>query len=307
MLDVIQEYDMAKNDFVLYASEKSVGEKIKVGEKIYFVKKLCEENIEKVDIALFATPKTISQKFAKSFIKKGAFVIDNSNAFRRRKNVPLVVPEINADTITTKTRLISNPNCSTIGLVMTLFALLNISKIKRVVVSTYQAVSGAGSQAIFDLENGTNKKLAHIIKNNLIPHIDVFKKNLYTLEEDKLIFETQKILNKKIPLSATAVRVPIKNCHSESVNIEFEKPIRLSTAIKALKGANGITLLDDTENKIYPMPIFADGKDDIFVGRVRRDFSKKNCINLFISFDNIRKGAASNAVQIAMFVAKKFL
>lgn len=308
MIEVLEEFNMTKdNDFYLYASKKSAGTKLFVGDKSVKVMELTEQNIKPVDIALFSAGSSVSQKFAKKFAKKGAYVIDNSSAFRRIKSVPLVVPEINANSITTKTKIIANPNCSTIQLVLPLFALDKACPIKRVVVSTYQAVSGAGINGVLDLQNGTTNKFIYPIKDNLIPQIDVFKTNLYTMEEDKVIFETQKILNKKIAITATAVRVPVKNAHSESVNVEFKKRISLEKVKSCLKTTKGITVYDDVQKEKYPMPIIADNTDEIYVGRIRKDNSQKNTYNMFIVADNIRKGAATNAVQIAKYIFKEIL
>lgn len=303
MLEVIEEFSLTKNnEFVLYSSKKSAGTKIMLGGTIYEVIELTANSVQKVDIALFSAGSNVSLNFARAFAKKGAFVIDNSSCFRRKKYAPLVVPEINANTISANTKIIANPNCSTIGLVLPLYYIGQIAKIKRVIVTTFQAVSGAGTAGIFDLQNSTMTKFAHQITNNLIPAIDIPLKNGYTKEEDKVIFETQKILNKKFEITATAVRVPILNCHSEAVNIEFEKPISLAKIKNHLTNSAGIVLYDDLQSDIYPMPKFADNQNNVFVGRIRKDTSNKNAINLFLSFDNIRKGAATNAVQIAKFL-----
>ena len=290
MIEVIEEFSLAKNnEFVLYSSKKSAGSKIMLGGTIYEVIELTANSVQKVDIALFSAGSNVSLNFARDFAKKGAFVIDNSSCFRRKKYAPLVVPEINANTISANTKIIANPNCSTIGLVLPLYYIGQIAKIKRVIVTTFQAVSGAGTAGIFDLQNSTMTKFAHQITNNLIPAIDISLKNGYTKEEDKVI-------------TATAVRVPILNCHSESVNIELEEPISLAKIKNTLINSAGIVLYDDLQSDIYPMPKFADNQNNVFVGRIRKDTSNKNAINLFLCFDNIRKGAATNAVQIAKFL-----
>ena len=284
------------NTIYLYASEKSAGKKLKVGSKFLKVMPLSLSTILPCDFALFSAGSLVSKMFAKEFTKKGAFVIDNSSAFRRKNNVPLVVPQINGNTITNKTKIIACPNCSTIGLVLPLFCLLKHAEIERIVVSTYQAVSGAGKKAIEDLNNGTTKKLNEPIKNNLIPQIDHFLYSGNTFEEDKMIYETQKILNRKINISSTCVRVPIQNCHSESVNITFNKPFSAKMAKNLLKNGQKIELLP------LPMPTLANGSNNVFVGRIRKDYSFKNTLNMFLCFDNLRVGASLNVVSIMEYI-----
>ncbi len=298
ILQVLLERKISAN-FYLFASGD--GRKIEIGEKTFQSLALSTTNFAHLhlDYAFFAVDAEISKKFAPKFVKNGAVVIDNSNAFRRKKSVPLVVPQVNPKALDASKRLIANPNCSTIQLVTALKPLHDKFKIKRVVVSTYQAVSGAGQNAIFDLLNGTQTKFDFPIQNNLIPQIDVFLPNGYTKEEDKLVFESKKILGlPRLHITATAVRVPIINCHSESVNVEFEKSATTQEVFETLKKAKNVVLQDDTQNKIYPMPLFANERDEVFVGRIRKDNSKKNCFNFWVVADNLRRGAASNAVDI---------
>lgn len=302
ILEILDEKKLIEsNNISLYATSKSDGKKIAIGGREFTVRELCEENLKReYDIALFSAGSVISKQWVKKFVERGAYVIDNSSAFRRKKNVPLVVPEINFNTVCKNTKIIANPNCSTIGASLPIFAMEKLYKIKRIIVSTYQAVSGAGQKALLDLENSKKEKLPHTITNNLIPQIDIPLKNGYTFEEDKMDFELKKILcNKNLKISTTCVRVPIKNCHSESINVEFETRPNIDRIRKAMQAQGGVGLCDDLQSGIYPMPILSDGKDDILVGRIRRDTSCYNAINFFISFDNIRKGAALNAVQIA--------
>jgi len=306
MLKILDEHGFTKNnEIILYASEKSSGTILSTETKSYIVRKLAHDTIEKdLTFALFSAGSSVSQLWAKEFIKNGTIVIDNSNAFRRNKNVPLVVPEINANEINLKTKLISNPNCSTILLSLPIHTINKVYKIKRIIVSTYQATSGAGKRGIDDLINNTTNKFPYKIQNNLIPEIGTTLSNGYTLEEDKLSYEIKKIINKSsFTLSATAVRVPIKNCHSESVNIEFYSPININNIIKILSSTKGISC---SNNISLPMPLLSDGKDEIFVGRVRKDYSTKNAINLFLCGDNIRKGAALNAIEIMEYILKTY-
>ena len=245
----------------------------------------------------------ISEKFAPIAVSKGCTVIDNSSIFRMNPEVPLVVPEVNPEKIFDNKGIIANPNCSTIQAVVALKPLDDRYKIKRIVYSTYQAVSGAGKSGIEDLENGIinipPKKFPHPIFNNCIPHIDVFMSDGYTKEEYKMIDETKKILNKPyLPVTATCVRVPVKNCHSECINVEFKTNFDIYEVKMLLQNSPGITLVDDIEKNYYPLATKADGYDDVFIGRIRRDFSVPFGINLWVVSDNLRKGAASNAVQI---------
>ena len=287
------------NEILLYASTKSAGTNITINNQTFYVQELTHKTINPhISFAFFSAGGTVSKTWAKEFTKNGTIVIDNSNAYRRCKNVPLVVPEINFNSIGLNHKILANPNCSTIGLCVALAKLHSINPIKRLIVSTYQAVSGGGQKGITDLQTGTCNKFTYPIKNNLIPHIDKFLNNGYTLEEDKLRFETSKIFNSKINLCATAVRVPVLNCHAESVNIEFTNKIYLTKLKQILLSTSGVTLLDDTINNLYPMPQIANNTDNVFVGRVRKDYTTPNSYNMFLCFDNLRKGAALNAVQI---------
>ena len=271
---------------------------------------LTKDVFNDVDIVLSSPGADISKEWAPVAAKAGAVVIDNTSYFRMDKNVPLVVPEVNPEDIKKHKGIIANPNCSTIQMLVALKPLHDYAKIKRIVVSTYQAVSGAGAEAVAELEdqlkgNMAKKKFPHQIAHNLIPQIDVFTDNFYTKEEMKMVNETRKIFHDpKIQVCPTCVRVPIKNSHSESVNIETVKKITRQKAIQILKKAPGVKVLDDVKNSVYPLPINADGKDATFVGRIREDISIKNGLNLWIVSDNLRKGAALNAVQIAEVLIK---
>lgn len=259
------------------------------------------------DFAIFCAGGEISKKFVPIAVNKNCIVIDNSSSFRMNDNVPLVVPEVNHTDILTHNGIIANPNCSTIQAVVALKPLDDKYKIKRIVYSTYQAVSGAGQQGLQELANTTigllPQTFPHSIFNNCLPQIDVPSNNGYYKEEIKMIQETQKILhNPNLKITATAVRVPVTNCHSEYVNVEFEKDFDLDDLIKTLKNAESVILKDDFENSIYPLATEATGKDSVFVGRIRRDFSIPFGVNLWIVADNIRKGAATNAVQILEYL-----
>ena len=274
--------------------------------KKHTVIELKEENIvdKKIDIALFSAGGETSKQFAPVFAKHGTLVIDNSNAWRRDENVPLVVPECNAEDIRWHKNIIANPNCSTIQAVVALKPLHDAFKIKRVVYSTYQAVSGAGVKGYNDLKNGINgeapQKFPYPIFGNCIPHIDVFLDNGYTREEDKMIFETKKILgDQNIKITATTVRVPVYFGHSEAINVEFYKPCTVEEVRKVLENAPGVIVQDDVKNNVYPMALTAENKDEVFVGRIRKDDTVESGVNLWVVADNIRKGAATNAVEIA--------
>ena len=305
-LKVLSERNLPADNYYLFASSKSAGTEIEFLGKKYTVIELTEENVLKydIDIALFSAGGDVSTKFAPVFAKHGALVIDNSSAWRRDPEVPLVVPEVNAYAIKEHKNIIANPNCSTIQAMVVLKPLDDAFKIKRVIYSTYQAVSGAGVKGFNDLKNGINgeppQKFPHPIFGNCLPHIDVFLENGYTKEEDKMIFETKKILNRQdIKVTATCVRVPVYYGHSESINIEFEKPCTVEQVKDILSKADGVILQDDVKNNVYPMAINAEDKDEVFVGRIRKDDTVESGINLWCVADNIRKGAATNAVQIA--------
>lgn len=266
---------------------------------------LNEKSFDGIDIVLSSPGADVSKKWAPIAAKAGAVVIDNTSCFRMDPDVPLVVPEVNPEDIKKHKGIIANPNCSTIQMLVALKPLHDFAKIKRIVVSTYQAVSGAGAEAVEELRNQMSgndevKKFQHRIAHNLIPQIDVFVDNHYTKEEMKMVNETKKIMHdKNIKVSATCVRVPVYNSHSESVNIETSKKITREKAIALLKKAPGVKLVDDVKNSQYPMPIKADGKDETFVGRIREDETVKCGLNMWVVSDNLRKGAALNAVQIA--------
>ncbi|MBQ3116259.1 MAG: aspartate-semialdehyde dehydrogenase [Clostridia bacterium] len=305
-LEVLSEKNLPVENYYLFASAKSAGKTIDFMGKPHQIIELKEENLEgkNIDIALFSAGGDVSKEFAPIFAKHGILVVDNSSAWRRDENVPLVVPECNASDIAWHKNIIANPNCSTIQAMVVLKPLHEAFKIKRVIYSTYQAVSGAGVRGYDDLKNGINgeapKKFPYPIFGNCIPHIDVFLDNGYTKEEDKMIFETKKILNdQSIKVTATCVRVPVYFGHSESINIEFEKHCTAEQVKEVLKNAEGVVVQDDVKNNVYPMAITAENKNEVFVGRIREDDTVENGINLWCVADNIRKGAATNAVQIA--------
>ncbi len=305
-LEVLAERKLPAENYYLFASKKSAGKVIDFMGKPHTVIELNEENIAKydIDIALFSAGGDISKAFAPVFAEKGTLVIDNSNAWRRDENVPLVVPECNAEDIKRHKNIIANPNCSTIQAVVALKPLHHAFKIKRVIYSTYQAVSGAGVKGFNDLKGGicgeAPQKFPYPIFGNCIPHIDVFLENGYTKEEDKMIFETKKILGDfNLKVTATCVRVPVYYGHSESINIEFEKPCTLAQVKEVLANAEGVVLQDDGEKLLYPMPLTAENKNEVFIGRIRMDETLDSGVNLWVVADNIRKGAATNAVQIA--------
>lgn len=305
-LEVLTERQLPVENYYLFASSKSAGKVIDFMGKPHTVIELKEENVldKKIDIALFSAGGETSKQFAPVFAKHGALVIDNSSQWRRDENVPLVVPECNAQDILWHKNIIANPNCSTIQAVVALKPLHEAFKIKRVVYSTYQAVSGAGVKGFNDLKGGicgeAPQKFPFPIFGNCIPHIDVFLPNGYTKEEDKMIFETKKILgDQSIKVTATCVRVPVYYGHSESINIEFEKPCTVEGVKEVLSKVDGIVLQDDGENLLYPMPLTAENHDEVFIGRIRKDETVESGVNLWVVADNIRKGAATNAVQIA--------
>lgn len=304
-LKVLEEKNLNIDSYTLLASKKSKGKKIKFMEKEYTVEELNETSFDnkRFDFALFSAGGKVSEKYAPIAAKNGCIVIDNSSTFRLKADVPLIVPEVNKEMISKNNGIIANPNCSTIQAVIPLKALNDKYTLKRVIISTYQAVSGAGIKGIEDLENTNNlynpQKFNYPIYNNCLPHIDIFMENDYTKEEMKMIEETRKILNiKDLKITTTAVRVPVKNCHCESINVEFEDEFNIDDLKQNLNRADGIVVLDDIKKSIYPIPTFVNNKDEVFIGRIRRDFSVKNGINMWVVADNIRKGAATNAVQI---------
>ena len=313
MLKVLAERNFPITELILVASEKSVGKMISFKNKDHKVVGLETAVSMSPDIALFSAGGSISLEWAPKFAEVGTTVIDNSSAWRMYQNIKLVVPEINANQLTREDKIIANPNCSTIQMVMVLAPLHKKYKIKRIVVSTYQSISGTGVKAVKQLENelaGIKGEMAYPypIHQNALPHCDVFEDNGYTKEEMKLVRETQKILDDKtIAVTATAVRIPTSGGHSESVNIEFETDFKISEIRTLLKDASGVTLQDNPDINVYPMPIYAHGKDDVFVGRIRRDESQQNSLNLWIVSYNLRKGAATNTVQIAEYLVENNL
>lgn len=307
-LKVLEEIKLPVENYYLMASSRSAGSKIEFMGKEYVIEELNENSFDKdIDIALFSAGGSTSEKYAPIAASKGVVVIDNSSAWRMDPEVPLVVPEVNAKDIEWNKGIIANPNCSTIQAMVALKPLHDKYKIKRVVYSTYQAVSGAGLAGYQDLENGLKgeapKKFPHPIAGNCLPHIDVFLPNGYTKEEMKMVNETHKILgDDTIKVTATTVRVPVFNSHSESINVEFYNDFDLDELKAVLKNAPGIVIQDDPENNVYPLAINATGSNETFVGRIRRDESVESGVNLWVVADNIRKGAAANAVQIAQKV-----
>lgn len=310
-LKVLEERDFPIDELYLFASARSAGKEIEYRGKVYTIEELTKNSFDRdMDYALFSAGGSISEKYSPIAARNGVVVIDNSSAFRMDEDVPLVVPEVNPASAMKHNNIIANPNCSTIQAVVPLKIIDEKWSIKRVVYSTYQAVSGSGLAGIRDLEEGIEgtppKNYPHPIAYNCLPHIDIFMENGNTREEEKMIGETRKILEKpNLPISATCVRVPVKHGHSISVNLDLEREFEIEDIKKALADAPGVVLMDDMFNNIYPMPISVEGKDEIFVGRVRRDESLANGLNLWIVADNIRKGAATNTVQIAELLIKQ--
>jgi aspartate-semialdehyde dehydrogenase len=312
MLKVLREQNFPLTELIPVASEKSIGKVIDFGGLNFTVVGLETALKMKPDVAIFSAGGETSLEWAPKFAAIGTTVIDNSSAWRMDSTKKLIIPEINGDTLTARDKIIANPNCSTIQLVLTLFPLHKKYKIKRVVVSTYQSITGTGVKAVQQMENERNGISAEMaykypIDKNCIPQCDSFLDNGYTKEEMKLTNETKKILDPTILVTATAVRVPVVGGHSEAVNIEFEKDFDLSEVRQLLQNQEGITLKDDPTTYSYPMPKYAEGKDAVFVGRIRRDESQANTLNLWIVADNLRKGAATNAVQIAKLLKEKGL
>lgn len=304
-LTVLEEKKLPIHNIYFFASSKSKGSTLTFRGKTYVVEELTESSFDKdIDIALFSAGGAVSEKYVPYAAKKGITVIDNSSFWRMDPTVPLVVPEVNPDDILWNNHIIANPNCSTIQAVVPLCPLHKKYKIKRIVYSTYQAVSGAGINGVRDLANGVFNvpptKFPYPIFNNLLPHIDSFLPNGYTKEEMKMINETKKILgDDSLNITATTVRVPVLNSHAESINVEFYDNFDLDELRLVLSNAPGVVVVDDVANNMYPMPITATSHDSVFVGRIRRDFSVTSGVNLWVVADNIRKGAAYNAVQIA--------
>jgi len=303
-IKIFEEKNLPISEYVFFASKKSAGSTVELLGKKYIVKELKEDSFDEgFDFAIFSAGGDVSKKFAPIASSKGCIVVDNSSAFRMENDVPLVVPEVNPEDIEWNKGIIANPNCSTIQAVVALKPLDEKYKIKRIVYSTYQAVSGAGKKGVDDLENTLKglepKKFPYSIANNCLPHIDVFTENGYTKEEIKMINETRKILHREhLKITATTVRVPVINSHSESINVEFEKDFDIEELKQILKNSPGVILQDDIKNNIYPLATNATGFDEVFVGRIRRDESVQYGINMWVVADNIRKGAATNAIQI---------
>jgi aspartate-semialdehyde dehydrogenase len=313
MLEVLKERNFPITELIPVASEKSVGKIISFKNRDFEVVSLATAVSMKPDIALFSAGGETSLEWAPKFAEVGTTVIDNSSAWRMNKDTKLVVPEINAHILSKSDKIIANPNCSTIQMVMALAPLHKKYKIKRIVVSTYQSISGTGTKAIKQLENelaGVKGEMAYPypIHKNALPHCDVFEANGYTKEEMKLVRETQKILDDKtISVTATAVRIPTSGGHSEAVNVAFENDFDVTEVRQILSNTSGVIVQDNTDVNLYPMPIYAHGKDDVFVGRIRRDESQPNTLNLWIVSDNLRKGAATNTIQIAEYLVKNKL
>ena len=320
MLQVLDEQHVHIDELIVAASERSVGKEIVFQGKTYTVVSVDEAIAKRPDIAIFSAGASASKQYAPRFAAQGTFVVDNSSAWRMEKDVPLVVAEINADTITPETHIIANPNCSTIQMVMALAPIHKAYGIKRLVISTYQSVSGSGIKGINQLnrEEKENSQLStlnsqlpkaypHQIYRNVLPHGGDFCDNGYTSEEEKLVNETRKILrDDNIAITATVCRVPVTGGHSEAVNVETEKPFEIEEVKKLLETMPGVVVQDDPAHNLYPMALTAYDKDEVFVGRIRRDYSIANGMNLWIVSDNIRKGAATNAVQIAQYLINQY-
>jgi len=305
MLELLDKRKFPVTEIIPVASKRSIGNKIKFHGKEYSIVSLTDAVEMKPDIALFSAGGSTSLEWAPKFAEKGTRVVDNSSAWRMDSTKKLIVSEVNSESLTEHDYIIANPNCSTMQMLVVLAPLHRKFKIKRLVISTYQSVSGTGKNAIDQLYSERNdskpeKVYPYSIDQNLLPHCDIFEEGGYTKEENKLINETRKILNdNSIQITSTAVRVPIEICHGESVNIEFENDFKLEEVFSILRSSPGLIVEDDPDKNIYPMPINASNKDEVFVGRIRRDFSIKSGLNLWIVADNLRKGAATNTIQIA--------
>jgi aspartate-semialdehyde dehydrogenase len=313
MLEVLAEHNFPVTELIPVASEKSVGKKIVFKGTKYTVIGLQQAVSLKPDVALFSAGASVSKEWAPKFAQVGTTVVDNSSAWRMDPTKKLIIPEINADVLTKDDKIIANPNCSTIQMLIALAPLQRKYGIKRVVVSTYQSITGTGVKAVRQLENeykGEKGEMAYHyqIHRNAIPHCDVFEENGYTKEEMKLVRETKKILrDDSIAVTATAVRIPVVGGHSESVNVELKNDFDINEVRALLAQSAGIKVQDNTETNTYPMPLYAHGKDDVFVGRIRRDESQPNTLNFWVVADNLRKGAATNTIQIAEYLIKNKL
>ena len=310
ILKVLQEKKIKINELTLVASNKSIGKTVQFCNNKYKIISIEDALEKKIDVAIFSAGKDLSLKWAKKFANNEVTVIDNSSAWRMDKTKKLIVPEVNGNKLTIDDKIIANPNCSTIQMLIALAPIHIKYGITRIIVSTYQSITGTGRIAVNQLNNEYNNidgemAYKYPIHQNAIPHCDEFEDNGYTKEEMKLINETHKILDPNISVTATAVRVPVIGGHSESINLTLEKSFQIDDIKKLLSESNGIKLEDDTKNFKYPMPIYAKGKDDVFVGRIRKDFSCENSLNIWVVSDNLRKGAATNAIQILELIKSK--
>jgi aspartate-semialdehyde dehydrogenase len=318
LVQVLQERNFPVGELKLLASARSVNLSVEVMGKEYKVEEACPEAFEGIDVAFFSAGEAISKELGPEAVRRGAVVVDNSNAFRMDEGIPLVVPEVNAEALAGHKGIIANPNCSTIQLVVALQPLQQAAGLKRVVVASYQSVSGAGKEAVDELKNQAraildaktdfpreriphaNAKVQHQIAFNMVPQIDVFVEDGYCKEETKIIRETRKIMGlPDLKITATTVRVPVLNGHSEAVNVELENPMSPEAAREALQNAPGVVVIDNPAELSYPMPAVQDNRDEVFVGRIRVDHSVENGLNMWVVADNIRKGAATNSIQIA--------
>jgi aspartate-semialdehyde dehydrogenase len=311
VLRVLGEFDFQLEELIPVASDRSIGREIEYQGKAYAITNLKEAVQMVPDVAIFSAGGNVSLEWAPKFAKVGCVVVDNSSAWRMNPDNKLIVPEINSDQLTKEDKIIANPNCSTIQLVMALAPLHKVFKIKRLVVSTYQSFTGTGAIAVRQYQKEKDELIdegpsayPYQIFENAIPHCDVFLENSYTKEEVKVVNETRKILgDESLRITCTAVRIPVFGGHSESVNVEFEKPFELNEVVRLLQEFDGVTVLDDIKKNLYPMPLYAHGKNDVFVGRIRKDYSAENAINMWVVADNLRKGAATNAVQIVKYLS----
>ena len=309
-IKILEERQFPIDNIYLFSSAKSAGTTVEFAGKKIIVEELNENSFDRnIQIALFSAGGSVSKKFAPIAASKGVIVVDNSSQWRMDPKVPLVVPEVNPESVKNHKGIIANPNCSTIQAMVPLKPLHDKYGLKRVIYSTYQAVSGSGVKGVQDLEDGVlgkpNKFYPHPIAFNCLPHIDVFEENGYTKEEMKMVNETKKILDDdNIKVTATTVRVPVRGAHSESINLEFNRPFKLEDIFTELKNTEGVAIVDNPSKNEYPLAIDAEGHDEVYVGRIRRDFSVDNGINMWVVADNIRKGAATNAVQIAELLLK---
>ena len=312
MIDVLEETNFQIDEFIPVASERSIGKKIEYNGSKYEVIGMEDAVKLKPNIAIFSAGGSVSLEWAPKFAEVGTTVVDNSSAWRMDETKKLIIPEINGDILTKDDKIIANPNCSTIQMLMALYPIQKKYGITRIVVSTYQSITGTGTKAVNQLENeykGESGDMAYNyqIHQNAIPHCDDFLENGYTKEEMKLVNETNKIFNSEISITATAVRIPVMGGHSESVNITLENPFNLKELVDELKSFNGLEVKDDPASNLYPMPFFSRGSNNVYVGRIRKDFSCENSLNLWVVADNLRKGAATNAVQIAKLIIKNSL